>query len=130
MNNEFYTNPSMTGGEPGSPLYYGNMIVPNQQTAPSIVNMGTGAPPESIEDSEYIEDVLKLIEPIRAKFYMTFTGSNEWRDKVFDGILEATGKDHVILSNPSTGKWTLLPNIYVDYIEFDEDIKNFLRNDS
>lgn len=122
MNNEFYSNPSMTNGQPGSPLYYGSMTTPNQASAPSTVPLDG--------DEEYIENVLKKVEPIKATFYMTFSGSNEWRDKAFTGILEATGRDHVILSEPQTGKFYLLPNIYVDYIEFDENIQKFLRKDS
>lgn len=109
-------------GQPGSPLYYGNMTVPNQETAPN-----TSA--SSTENEIFIEDVLKRVEPIKATFYMTFTGSNEWRDKAFSGILEAAGRDHVILSEPQTGKFFLLPNIYVDYIEFDENIQKFLRKE-
>lgn len=104
--------------EPGTPLYYGGNTIPNQSTAPSI----------NTSDNIYMEDVLKKIEPIKATFYMTFSGSNEWRDKVFTGILEAAGRDHVVLSDPTTGKWYILPNIYVDYIEFDEDIKKYIQN--
>ena len=58
---------------------------------------------------------------------MTFPGSNEWRDKVFDGVLEGAGRDHLVLSDPQTGNWLVLPNIYVDYVEFEESIENYLR---
>ena len=61
---------------------------------------------------------------------MTFPGSNEWRDKSFSGILEAAGRDHVVLHDTATGKWFLLPNIYVDYIEFDENIQKYIKNGS
>lgn len=124
MNNEIYGNGQFTPGEPGSPLYYGAMPTPNQQTAPTInqnnQNNGQGI------GSDYIPEVLQAVEPIKATFYMTFTGSQEWLDKKFTGILEFTGKDHVILSDPTTGTWTLLPNIYIDYIEFDESIKKYI----
>ncbi len=54
---------------------------------------------------------------------MTFTDSTEWRDRIFSGIIEQAGRDHLILSDPSDGKWYLLQLIYLDYIKFDEPIK-------
>lgn len=126
MNNDIYTPGQFTPGEPGSPLYYGAMPTPNQQAAPTINNMnqtnGINQTPE------YIEGVLKAIEPIQVTVYMTFNGSKEWLDKKFSGILEAAGRDHMIISDPATGHWTLLPNIYVDYIVFDESIKKYIQN--
>ena len=53
---------------------------------------------------------------------MTFPDSVEWRDKVFTGILEQSGRDHIIISDPKTGKWQLLLMIYVSYITFEETI--------
>lgn len=123
MNNEYFN--TVNPASPGSPLYYGNVMVPNQETAPTIENTNNG----NNTDNDYIDNVLQRIEPIKATFYMTFTGSNEWRDMSFSGILEAAGRDHVIIHNPTTGKWYLLPNIYVDYIEFDEDIQKYIRKD-
>ena len=78
----------------------------------------------------YIEGILKKVEPIKATVYMTFPGSKDWTDRVFSGIIEASGRDHIILSHPENGTFTLLPNIYVDFIEFDEDIKKYIRNEN
>ncbi len=75
-----------------------------------------------------MEIVLRRVPKMKVKVYMTFPGSNEWRDKIFDGILEGTGRDHIVVSDPKTGSWNILPNIYVDYVEFEESIQNYLRN--
>ncbi len=61
-----------------------------------------------------------------AKFYMAFPDSIEWRDKVFTGIIEQAGKDHIIISNPQDGKWYLLLLIYLNYVEFEERI-NYIK---
>lgn len=53
---------------------------------------------------------------------MSFADAIEWKDKIFTGIIEQSGKDHIILSDPNTGNWYLLLLIYVDYIKFDEYI--------
>ena len=111
MNNEYYQN------MPGSPLFYGNEMVPNQtsvNTNPSI-------------QGDYIENILQKTEPIKAIVFMTFPDSNEWRDRKFDGIIEGSGRDHIVVSDPKTGSWFVLPMIYVDYIQFDENIQKYLK---
>lgn len=120
MNNEFYPN-FYANNNIGSPLYYGKNETPNQTTAPTTGNN---------LNEKYIEGILKKVEPIKATVYMTFPGSKDWTDRVFSGIIEASGRDHIILSHPENGTFTLLPNIYVDFIEFDEDIKKYIRNEN
>ena len=80
------------------------------------------------DQGDTMEIVLRRVPKMKVKVYMTFSGSNEWRDKIFDGILEGTGRDHIVVSDPKTGSWYILPNIYVDYVEFEESIQNYLRN--
>jgi spore germination protein Q len=74
-----------------------------------------------IEES-YIENILRLNKGKVATIYATFENNREWNAKVFRGVIEAAGRDHVILSDPQTGTRYLLPMIYVDYITFDEPI--------
>ena len=59
--------------------------------------------------------------------HMTFPDSEQFKDREFKGIIEQSGRDHIILSEPSTGKWLLLLMIYVDFITFDEKI-NYVTN--
>ena len=51
-----------------------------------------------------------------------FADAGEWKDSVFTGIVEQSGRDHIILSDPQTGNWYLLLMIYVNFIKFDEPI--------
>ena len=74
------------------------------------------------DEQSYIENIIRLNKGKIGRFYMTFPDSLEWRDRVFSGIIEQSGKDHIIISDPTTGKWYLLLLIYVDYVEFDEKI--------
>ena len=53
---------------------------------------------------------------------MTYSDSNEWRDRVYKGVIEAAGVDHIIISDPRDGKRYILLNIYLDWIEFNEEI--------
>ena len=67
----------------------------------------------------YIENILRLNRGKEATVYMTFEGN---RAQTFKGIVEAAGRDHIILSDPTTGKRYLLLMIYLDYVTFDEEI--------
>ena len=74
-----------------------------------------------VEES-YIENILRLNRGKVGTFYFTYSDSNEWRDRVYKGVIEAAGKDHLILSDPKTGKRQLLQLLYFDWAEFDEEI--------
>ena len=94
------------------------------QVPPQIPAGGTGVPQAPggmlpIEES-YIENILRLNKGKVATVYMTFEGNNQ---KVFKGIVEAAGRDHIILSDPQTGKRYVLLMVYLDYITFDEEIE-------
>ncbi|ELK48994.1 spore coat protein GerQ [Halobacillus sp. ACCC02827] len=84
---------------------------------------GSINPPNMLPSEEsYIENILRLNAGKEATVYMTFENNDQWNAKVFKGIIEAAGRDHIILSDPQTGKRYLLLTIYLDYITFDEEI--------
>lgn len=118
-NNEFINSKPYYGNStqnfPGNPIYSGNTPLPNQQTA---TTYSTELPMEQ----SYIENILRLNKGKKVRVHMTFPDSTEWRDLEFNGIIEQSGRDHIILSEPNTGVWQLLFMIYVDYISFDEPI--------
>ena len=102
---------------PGQPIYTpGQIPTPNQTTAPNY--SATELPMEQ----SYIENILRLNRGKQVRVHMTFPDSNEFRDREFVGNIEQSGRDHIILSDPTTGKWFLLLMIYVDFITFDEKI--------
>ncbi len=81
---------------------------------------------ESLEDlpfeQSYVENILRLNKGKVASFYLSFPDSNEWRDKIFTGVVEQAARDHVVISDPKTGKWYILLSIYINFIVFDEKI--------
>ena len=116
MNNNNFANP---GTFPGNPLYSGGMSQsPNQETAPTYLDQNG---PMMFEQS-YIENILRLNRGKQVEIYASYPDSNEWRDRVFSGIVEQSGRDHIILSDPKTGNWYLILLIYVNYVKFDERI--------
>ncbi len=73
-------------------------------------------------EQSYVENILRLNKGKLATLYFSFPDSVEWRDKTFTGIIEAAGRDHIIVSDPSTGRWYLLLMIYLNYVDFEEKI--------
>ena len=73
-------------------------------------------------EESYIENIIRLNRGKLGTFYMTYSDSNEWRDRVYKGVIEAAGVDHIIISDPRDGKRYILLNIYLDWVEFNEEI--------
>lgn len=113
MNNNYLNNNS---NFPGTPIYSGNIATPNQSMANTSMN-------EYIPNEQsYIENILRVNKGKKVSVYQSFADSGEWKDRIFTGIIEQSGRDHIILSDPTTGNWYLLLMIYVDFIKFDEEI--------
>lgn len=92
---------------------------PPTSSGAGITPTGGSVPPRQ---ESYIENILRLNLGKIATVYMTFEGNREWNAKVFRGKLEAAGRDHIILSDPQTGRRYILLTIYLNYITFDEPI--------
>lgn len=73
-------------------------------------------------EQSYIENILRLNRGKLATLCFSYPDSVEWRDKTYTGIIEAAGRDHIIVSDPKNGKWYLLLMIYLNYVEFEEKI--------
>ena len=114
--------------------YFGKPIFPNQNLNTNNQNFNT--PPSNQNytvnnnyepmalpsEQSYIENILRLNKGKQVRVHMTFPDSTEYRDREFRGIIEQSGRDHIILSEPNSGTWQLLLMIYVNFISFDEPI--------
>ena len=73
-------------------------------------------------EQSYIENILRLNLGKMVTLYMTYENNSQWNAKVFRGILEAAGRDHIVISDPKTGMRFLLLMINLDYATFDEEL--------
>ena len=114
-----------------NPNYQYAMPYPNQNFQPNQPNLDASMYPNTqplqpgqISDFEesYIENILRLNKGKVGTFYMTYNDSLEYRDKVYRGIIQAAGKDHIVISDTRDGKRYILLLVYLDYVEFDEPI--------
>lgn len=109
MNNNNFYQPF-----PGSPIFSNGKTFPNQSTIET-------SPDLPLEQS-YIENILRLNKGKKVTVHMSFPDSALFKDREFKKIIEQSGRDHLIISDPSTGKWELLLMIYVNFVTFDEKI--------
>ena len=54
--------------------------------------------------------------------YSSFKNSDEWKSKIFNGILEESSKEYLVLSDPKCGDFYIIPVKYIDYIKSEENI--------
>lgn len=57
----------------------------------------------------------------KVKVYTEFL-DNEKNPKMFSGIFEAYKDNFLIISDPSSGNWYLIPLNIISYIEFEEKV--------
>ncbi|MBB6445523.1 spore coat protein GerQ [Bacillus benzoevorans] len=74
-------------------------------------------------EQSYIENILRLNKGKLVNVYTTFENNKEWNAKIFRGLIEAAGRDHLIISDPQSGARYLIPMVYLDYVQFDEEIE-------
>lgn len=106
MNGTYYPNPTFPNNI--------NNFPQEQEISSSANNM--------VMEQSYIENILRLNVGKKAKVFCSFPDSTEWRDRIYDGIIEQAGKDHLVMSAPELGDWYLIPMIYVNWVEFEEPI--------
>lgn len=109
MNGNFYQNPMFPGND--------NNNVNEYNSYKSNINDN-----QDYNESSYIENILRLNKGRKVNAHVSFPDSTEWKNKVFSGIIEEAGKDHLIIKDISNGYWYLIRILYLDYVEFPEPI--------
>ncbi|ASS66706.1 spore germination protein Q [Paenibacillus sp. RU4T] len=95
---------------PGVPS--GSVITPNAGTITTV----------PAREESYVENILRLNRSKMATFYMTYENNKEWNAKIFRGVIEAAGRDHIIIRDPATNMRYLLLTLNLDYVTFDGPI--------
>ncbi|HEY2492497.1 MAG TPA: spore coat protein GerQ [Paenibacillus sp.] len=102
----------------------GSGMMPPQVTSGSPItpsgNVTSTTPP--VFEQSYVENILRANLGKTGTFYMTYENNSEWNAKIFKGVVEAAGRDHIIISDRATGKRYLLLTLNLDYVTFDEPL--------
>nr|WP_274655341.1 spore coat protein GerQ [Paenibacillus humicola] len=104
------------------PMTAGAGAVPAVPSGSLVTPAGGNIMAVPIVEESYVENILRLNRGKMATFYMTYENNREWNAKIFRGIVEAAGRDHIIISDPSTGMRFLLLTLNLDYVTFDGPI--------
>lgn len=75
-----------------------------------------------VSEQSYIENILRNNIGKKVRVHASFSDSVEWRDRVFSGIIEHAGRDNLVINDIDNDKYYLILMIYVDFVEFDEEI--------
>lgn len=94
-------------------------VPPSVPSGSMITPGGATVPPR---EESYVENILRMNLGKVATLYMTYENNREWNAKIFRGVLEAAGRDHIVISDPATGRRFLLLTLNLDYITFDEPL--------
>ena len=78
--------------------------------------------PNYNSEQSYIENILRNNIGKTVRVHASFSDSNEWRDRVFSGIIEHAGRDNLVINDIDNGKYYLILMIYLDFVEFNEEI--------
>lgn len=73
-------------------------------------------------EQSYIENILRNNIGKKVRVHASFADSNEWKDRVFVGTIEHAGRDNLIIHDLDNDKYYLILMIYLDFVEFDEEI--------
>lgn len=119
----FYPASMMRGSVAQQPGGFPATMPSGPSYAVPVVPMGTGQqlPAGTMEES-FIENILRFNKGKVGTFYFTYQGNNKWNSMVYRGRVETAGRDHIIISDPSSGKRYLLLMANLDWVEFGEQI--------
>lgn len=113
----------MTPGGMTSGGYMGGMMPPQVTSGSPMTPTGAVVPTTApVFEQSYIENIFRLNLGKIGTFYFTYENNKDWNAKIYKGVLEAAGRDHIIISDPATGQRTVLLMIYFDYATFDEPL--------
>lgn len=119
----------------GAPITPQTPTEPGQGAASTANFIGPEIPFASIipqsQLNSYVSNLIRLNRGKIATFYMTFSGNDAaTARRTFVGVIEAAGKDHIVLSDPNTGHRFILLTVYLDYVEFPEEINYYYPQDN
>lgn len=73
-------------------------------------------------EQSLIENILRLNKGKKVKVYVSYPESSAWQNKIYDGIIEQAGRDHLIIKDVKNNICYLIRMIYLNYVEFEENI--------
>ena len=118
MNGSYFKNPTFPGVEENledTVNYTSNINTPQNDGILDI-------------EQSYIENVLRQNKGKKVKVYASFADSTSWRDRMFEGYIEEASRDHLIV-RLLDDRWILIPSIYMDYVEFEDQITYLFKKD-
>lgn len=113
------------GNTPYPPQMGGYPQPPNQNIMPPYPPQPMTRQEQDNSIEEFYESLNKLVSDNVGRLvnvHCSFTDSTKWHDKEFIGVLASSGDNYVIVYDKDNNKHYLIIGVYIDYIEFFENI--------
>ena len=111
----FYPTSMMRGSGAQQPGGFPATMPSGPSYGVPVVPIGTGQALRGAMEESFIENILRFNKGKIGTFYFTYQGNNKWNAMVYHGRVETAGRDHLIISDPSTGKRYLLMMANLDW---------------
>ena len=106
-------------------------VIPNQSTDVPVQNFPqyanaitqnyqTNTQPQAT--LPYAENLFKNNIGKKGTFYMSYSDSVEWRDRMFKGTLLESGRDYLLVKEDSSNSEVVLLTVYLNFAIFDENL--------
>ncbi|GAE37442.1 hypothetical protein JCM9157_4742 [Halalkalibacter akibai JCM 9157] len=124
MNNQTgFNQATMMTGAPQPQTGFPTTMPSGPAYSTPVVPMGTGQQLlTGVVEESFIENILRFNKGKVGTFYFTYRGNTSWNAMVYQGRVETAGRDHIIISDPASGKRYLLLMANLDWVEFDDQI--------
>lgn len=127
-----FTNQGGYYNQPIDPYAQNYYYQPQAQAQPQVLSVQSSQPPLKRQvpptqgmlpiEQSYIENILRLNKGKYVSIFCTFENNTQWNAKQFDGVIEAAGRDHIILRERDSERRILILMVYVDYVVFYEEM--------
>ncbi|MFC7441204.1 spore coat protein GerQ [Laceyella putida] len=72
-------------------------------------------------ERRFSEDLMQANVGRRITVYLTYDGSQQWRDLTFSGVLRQVGRDYFMIREQNSGRDMMFLNINLDYVVFEDE---------
>lgn len=117
------TQPAPTAGYPGAAQPMTGKMMPTQEMMMGAPMMGAPMMGVAPVEETYVENILRMNRGKIATIYTTHENNPQWAAQVFTGRVENAARDHVVVSDPETGRRYIVLMVTIDYITFDEPLR-------
>lgn len=112
-----YPNTNMDPNGPYKQPYVSQQPPQPQSNAANNNSYPPSTPPSMEDDDHNMKWSTNFYKGKHMKVFCSFPDSSQWHDVIFDGYLEYSENDHLVIRDIKTNHYMIIVAVYVNYIE-------------